>query len=297
MLDIGLAKLFGFAKGGVLAAAKHKALDSMWDMASEKVIAYATQQMPRWGGLTPDDEAILATVDASLEVHHEGSLKKIAAVRKDLSDDENRRWRMIITCIKLEGLTTTIPGGKKTREYFPSQKGDQGDPKLKKEVIEALTVPRQPLSKDDPRVEHLAYVATLVRDAVGGAFDASEAVEYLRTSFLSEDSFSKRLKSALALIWNVFSANAAEAFKFLSVGFGKLYAMVILGDIYDDIDQQLISDDDKLVEWADAINLKTRAVRAQRRELSKQWFPRSLWIWAAVIAVALMAAIPFFLER
>lgn len=254
---------------------------------------HAEGQAPRFGGLTFDDEAIQMAVDAAVGKHFPDDLAKIAAVRAALSLEENRRWRMALTTIKIDGLQALNHRGKVTKT------GKPGTDKFQ-EVVEALTVPVTPLSRDDPRVQHMHAVAGMVIPVAGpplpGAsplLHVSGAVTYLKHSFLNHHSFSEQMKAAEELVKQAIEALSpviGKMMKVLGPGLGRFAARFILDpDVFSRINNRRMNPVRKDRYLARAIDVQTARIRAETCALENESVAAALWRlkwWFAPAAVA-----------
>jgi hypothetical protein len=253
----------------VLGAATEKVTKDAVGGAAEHMMA----QAPRWGGLTFDDEAIEMAVEGAFMQHYRDEFPKIAAVRTALDPNENRLWRRMLTVIKLESLRVTNPRGKVTK------KGKPGTDKYE-EVIEALSMPLTPLSKDDPRVQHLHAVASLVTgDAT--SYDVTAATNYLRRGYLDHASVFSRVRAALSVVYDALVAAAPHAKK----------AADMLGTVLGQAAAHLILDPEEYLHatsmartprqrdflLARAINARIAAIMAKTRTIEDEGFWSSLW--------------------
>jgi hypothetical protein len=161
-----------------------------------------------------------------------------------------------------------------------TKKGKPGTDKYE-EVIEALSVPITPLSKDDPRVQHLHAVASLVTGSDTTGYNVTLATNYLRRSYLDHASVWSRAKAALSVVYEALvqaAPHAKKAADILGTVLGQASARLILDpEEYLSVTSRARTPRQRDVLLARAINARTAAVMAKTRTIESEGFGRSLW--------------------
>lgn len=299
-----------------------KMIENLGESIIEGGAEIVKQKMPNLFGIGTTDESILAVVETALERHYPGDIMYVSLIQGKLPEEKRKRWRLIITGIGIDSLTrveTQVTGRTATDQIIgyggPGPSGpislrrrqnenrqQQGEPIIGKTVEEKLTATKVEieLSKEDPRVLHLHYVASLVKAKVGAltetdsgyqqALDTgiASAVQYLNVTFLDDTPFYK-------LVWKFMTDNAPKAAGALKSVHNQAYhflAKEILGQSdYDRIMQRRgISSKKKELILGQAVDYKVNRMMLRRENkrshLAVHWPKYSLAVMLAVIVAA-----------